>query len=207
MAKLDNYKVDIDNTENQGGGDFELMPEMNAVLEASAIDLRDTRDERGTEAVIVLDIVEPEEFKGRKLWAYWIISHQDGAENKRYFKFGKPMFDRLCRAVDVPEPEDTDDLLFKQFVAKIGISKGGDKKDERGAVVGKYDDKNEIKTFFYPDQSDKYPEIGVIEGGAKPAAANDNKPASRPTASRPAAAQAPAREPGSKPWAKAKAAA
>lgn len=189
------YEVDVENTENQGG-DFELMPEMYAVLEVSAADIEDTKDSQGKQVKLVIDVVEPEEFKGRKLWAYWVIHHED-PENGQYKKFGKPNFDRLCRAIEVSDPEDTDDLLFKQFAAKVGISVGKD--DGKG---GRYKDKNEIKTFFYPDQPEKMPVIGVIEGGAKPTrpAANDNKPAGRPTAARPAAA--PARESDSKPWAK-----
>lgn len=204
MAKIGfGYQVEEENLNNQGGGDFELMPDMHAVLEASAADLdirgEDESDPDYVEIKLVFDIVEPEQFKGRKLWAYWpILDKIRGAENKRFSKFGKPNFDRLCAAIDLPgNPDDTDDLLFKQFVAKIGTNVGGD--DGKG---GKYKDKNEIKKFFFPSAPDSYPEIGVIEGGAKPTAANDNKPAARPTASRPAAAQAPAREPGSKPWAK-----
>lgn len=194
MAKFGfKYEVDADNTENQGGGgDYSLMPEMNAVLEASAIDLEEQTD-GGVQAKIVFDIKAPEQYAGRKLWAYWIIHHTDH-ENKRYAKFGKPMFDRLCRAVDVDSPEDTDDLLFREFTAKVGISKGGPKKDG----TGNYDDKNEIKTFFYPDQPESIPEPAVL--GAVPAA-NDNAPAARPAAAAPAAKPA-----GSKPWAKAKAA-
>lgn len=197
MAKFGfKYEVDVDNTENQGGGDFDVMPDMYARLEVSAAELKPTKDERGTQAVLVIDVVEPEEFKGRKLWAYWTIQHEDGQDNRQFAKFGKPMFDRLCRAVDVPEPEDTDDLLFKTFVAKVGFSKGGDKKDASGKVIGQYADKNEIKTFFYGDEPDKMPEIGIIAGAPKPA--NDNRPAApATTAAKPA---------GAKPWSKAKAA-
>ena len=192
MAKFGfEYKVDVDNTENQGGGDFEVMPEMYAVLEVSAAELKPTKDENGIQAVLVIDVVEPEQFKGRKMWAYWTIQHND-PDNKQYAKFGKPMFDRLCRAVDVPEPEDTDDLVYKSFVAKVGISKGGDKPGG-----GKYNDKNEIKTFYYNDEPDKMPDIGVIAGGATGAPANDNKPAANTNTT---AAAKPA---GSRPWKKA----
>lgn len=201
MAKFGfNYQVDASNAENQGG-DFEIMPEMNAVLEASACDLRPTKDERGTEAALTFEVVEPEEFKGRKIWAYWIIDHADGEANKRFFKYGKPMFDRFCTSIEyVPDPEeaDTDDLLFKSFVAKVGISEGGPK--DGG---GRYADKNEIKKFFFPSEPDKYPEIGVIAGGStgRPAA-NDDTPAARPAARAAAPAAKPAAAAGAKPWAK-----
>jgi len=201
MAKFGfDYKVDAENTENQGGGDFEVMPEMYARLEVSAAELKPTKDEKGTQAVLVIDIVEPEEFKGRKMWAYWTIQHADGQDNKQFAKFGKPMFDRLCRAVDVPEPEDTDDLLFKTFVAKVGISKGGDKPGG-----GKYSDKNEIKTFFYDDEPDKMPEVGIIGGGAandNRASANDNASSARSTQSGGSTATKPAAAAGNRPWKK-----
>lgn len=190
MAKFGfDYQVDVENTESQGG-DFEIMPEMYAVLEISAAELKPTKDERGVQAALVIDVVEPEQFKGRKMWAYWTINHQDGADNKQYSKYGKPMFDRLCRAIDLAQPDDTDDLLFKTFTAKVGISKGTDG----------HKDKNEIKTFYFPDEPEKIPAIGIIEG-ARPAT-----PASRPAAARPANDNAAPRAAGAKPWGAKKAA-
>lgn len=195
MAKFGfDYQVDVENTENQGG-DFGLLPEMYARLEVSACDLKPTKDTRGTEAALVIDVIEPEEFKGRKIWAYWTIDHPDGKVINKAFGYGKAQFDRLCRAVGVPFPEDTDDILLRAFVAKVGVKAGGPK--DGG---GFYKDKNEIKHWYYDDDDAKepIPEIGVIEGAA-PAAANDNRPAANDN--RPAAKPAPARAAGSKPWA------
>lgn len=189
MANFDfEYTVDAENTENQGG-DFSIMPEMYARLEVSAFDLRDTKDQKGKEAVLVFDVIEPQEYKGRKIWAYWVIAHQDGQANGQYFKFGKPNFDRLCRAADIAVPGNTDDFLFKSFTAKVVVKLGG-----ANPAGGKYKDKNEIGKFFYDDEPDKLPEIGVI--GA--VAANDNAPAPRAAAPAPK----PAAAPGAKPWAK-----
>lgn len=199
MAKIGfGYKVEEENI--NGGGDYDIMPDMYAVLEASACDMEIQGDPEAPDYVevkLAFDIVEPEQFKGRKIWAYWpILDNIRGAENKRFSKFGKPMFDRLCAAIDLKgDPDDTDELLFKQFVAKVGTNVGGD--DGKG---GKYKDRNEIKTFFFPSKPETYPEIGVIAGAAKQAA-NDNKPA---PAARPAAA-APGEK--AKPWAAKKAAA
>ncbi|UXN70938.1 hypothetical protein N8A98_07045 [Devosia neptuniae] len=192
MAKFGfKYEVDVEATENQGGS-FELLPEMFARLEVSACDLEDTQDKKGTQAKLVVDVIEPEEFAGRKLWFYWTIDHADGKVVNKGFGYGKAQFDRLCRAVGEAEPDDTDEILFKPFVAKVGIAKG--KPDGKG---GMYKDKNQIERWFYTDDDAKepVPEPGVIEGGAKPAAANDN--------ARPAAAAAPAAKPAdSKPWTK-----
>lgn len=174
MASLGNYKVDVDNTTNQG--DFSLMPEMYAKIEATSGDVVDTKDQKGKQAALIFDVIEPAEYKGRKLWVYWTIDHQDPSTGA--LKFGKPQFDRFCRAVGVPEPEDTDDLLFKSFTVKIGVSKG-----KANPAGGMYNDKNEIKHFYYTDETatEEVPEPGVIttpEGKTEPTKpANDNKPA------------------------------
>lgn len=198
MAKLGfGYKVETENKDNQMGGDFEIMPEMHAVLEATAMDLDIQGDPDSpdyVEAKIVFDVIEPEQFKGRKMWAYWpILDNIKGQDNKRFAKFGKPNFDRLCLAIGIDgEPDDTDDLLFKQFVAKVGINVGGP-----NPAGGMYKDRNEIKKFFFPTEPEKYPEIGVIAGPATPKPANDNtKAANTNTATKPPAAA------GAKPWAK-----
>lgn len=196
MARLGfEYKVDIDGTEVSG--DFSLMPDMIAVLEATAIDLLphkdasqhsiDNGDPDCVQANVTIEIIEPEEFKGRRIWAYWTIRHTNPENGS--FKFGKRQFDKFCRAVHVEFPEDTDELRLRAFPAKIGTSKGGPKPGG-----GTYDDKNEIKDFFFTDEraTKPVPEIGVLANQPARAApakpANDNKPAARPTA----AAAAPA---------------
>lgn len=201
MAKFGfKYEVDVEATEKQGGGGG-VLPHMYARIWAEAIDIPETKDKKGHQAAITFEVQEPEEFKGRKFWAYWTAVHQDGFQNKAY-KYGKPMLDRFARAVDVNLNEDTDldDLLFKSFVVEIGIQEGGAKPEG-----GFYNDKNQIEHFYYSDANAKEPtpEVGIIgDGEAKksapksaPVAANNNKPA---------AAEAPAK--GKTPWGAKKAA-
>lgn len=190
MARLGfEHEVDIENTVSN---DFGIMPEMIAGMEATAIDLIQTKDNdpEGLQANITFEVLQPDEFKGRKIWAYWTIRHSD-PENKG-LKYGARMFDSFCRAVHVMKPEDTDELILKAFPAKIGISEGQAKPGG-----GKYNDKNQISEFFYTDDkaTKPVPEIGVIAGGKTPSAtpANDNRPAAKP------AAAAPAKK---NPWAK-----
>lgn len=206
MAKIGgNYESDFENTEKQGGGSGGLLPHMYARLQAEAIDLPKTNDDLGYRANITFEVMEPEEFKGRKFWADWTIIHPEEFNNKSY-KYGKPMFDRFGRAVGerITADTDTDDLIFKQFVAEIGINIGN-------AVAGKpgefYKDKNQIERFFYDDENAKepIPEVGVIGDGTQGkkrnepgAAANDNRPAARPAA---AAAAATGEKP-KNPWTK-----
>lgn len=203
MAKIGfEYEVDIENTDKQGGGG--TLPHMYARIQAEAIELPATTDNKGTQAAITFEVVEPEEFKGRKFWAYWTIVHADGFQHGAY-KYGKPMFDRFARAVDVNvnADTDTDDLLFKSFVVELGIQEGGPKKDGSGF----YKDKNQINHFYYSDAAAKeaVPELGIIGDGtagikpktAPPAAANNNQ---RPAANQNAAA--PAKAAGDRPWGK-----
>lgn len=196
MARIgNNYSAEFENTEKQGGGGG-ILPHMYALLQAESIELPKTKDEKGYQAEITFEIVEPEEFKGRKFWAYWTIVHPDGYQLPAY-KYGKPMFDRFGRAVgeEITADTDTDDLLFKTFVAEVGIQIGNAKGD--GTF---YKDKNQIERFFYNDGNAKepIPELGVIGDGTqgkkrnedKPAAANDNRRTTASNDNKPAAAAA-----------------
>lgn len=194
MAKIGNgYQAEYENTEKQGGGG--ILPHMYASLQAESIVLSETKDNKGWQAEVTFEVIEPAEFKNRKFWAYWTIVHSDGYQFGAY-KYGKPMFDRFGRAVgeQIDANTDTDDLIFKQFVAEIGIQIGN-----ANPSGGFYKDKNQIERFFYTDDNAKepIPELGVIGDGTQgkkrnePVAANDNRaPAANDNraASKPAAA-------------------
>lgn len=193
MARMDfDYTVDTD-TDAQGGGGG-LLPHMYAGLVAESITIKETKDNLGHQVEIAFQVDEPAEFKGRKFWETWTVSHPD-AFNHGAYKYGKPKFDRLVRATGNDAEQfnrdpDTDHVALKYFIAEIGIQIGN-------AVPGKpgefYKDKNQIDRFFYPDDQAKEPapELGVIGDGtqgkkrnAAPVAANDNtRQASRPAAS------------------------
>ncbi|OJT96808.1 MAG: hypothetical protein BGN83_00300 [Rhizobium sp. 63-7] len=205
MAKLGfDYEVDFENTDKQGGGG--LIPHSYCRIWAEAIELKPTNDTKGYQAEITFEVQEPEDLKGKKFWAYWTIVHADGFNHGQY-KYGKPQFDRLGRAVDVniTGDTDTDELLFKSFVAEIEVQEGGPKADGSG----NYKDKNQIARFFFEDAAAKepVPQLGLIgdgtakrppfKGGAARTPANDNRPAaSRPA---PAAAAGGAKK---NPWSK-----
>ncbi|MBZ9943476.1 hypothetical protein LB533_20530 [Mesorhizobium sp. BR1-1-13] len=189
MSKIDfDYEIDTD-TDKQGGGGG-IIPHGYYRAWAEAIDFPETKDKKGRQAAITFEIQEPEEWKGRKWWEYWTVVHADGFQNGSY-KYGKPKLDCFGRAVGVviEKGTDSDDLLFKSFVAEVVISEGQAKNDGSG---DKYKDKNQIRKFFYEDDQAKepVPELGVIGDGTMPAraekktapAANDNKPAATATA-------------------------
>jgi hypothetical protein len=212
MAKIGfEYEVDFDNTDKQGGGG--LLPNMFARIWAESIELKETNDQKGHQAEITFEVQEPEAFKGKKFWAYWTIVHADGFNFGQY-KYGKPMFDRLARAVEVnvTGDTDTDELLFKPFVVEIEVQEGGLKNDGSGTS---YKDKNQIAKFFFEDDAAKepVPELGLIGDGSarRPpfgskakAPANDNRaPAANDNRSaasgKPAAAAGGAKK---NPWSK-----
>ena len=210
MAKLGfDYQVDMENTEKQGSGG--LIPHSYCRIWAEAIELEATEDGKGHQANITFEVQEPAEFKGKKFWAYWTIVHADGFNHGKY-KYGKPMFDRLARAVDVnvTANTDTDELLFKSFVAEIETQEGGPKNDGSGAF---YKDKNQIAKFFFEDGEAKepVPQIGIIgdgtakrppftKGGAR--AANDNRAPAANDNRRPTHAAAAGGAPKKNPWSK-----
>lgn len=179
------YEIDTD-TDKQGGGGFSPLPYMHARVWAEAISFPKTKDEKGRQAEVHFEVQEPEEFKGRKWREWWTMLHPDGNKDKAY-SFGKGRFDKFCRSVQVVVERGTnsDDLLFKSFVVRIGQNEFNNKVN------------NQIEHFFYEDDDAKeeLPELGVIGDGTAPtrsapkAAANDNKPAAndnRPAAAAPA---------------------
>lgn len=209
MAKLGfDYQVDTD-TDNQGGGG--LLPHMYARIQVESATPSDTEDGKGTQVELAFEVIEPAEFVGRKFWAYWTVAHADGFQHGRY-KYGKPMFDRLVRATGNDPDEfsrdpDTDHVLFKSFVAEIGINIGGPNKNKPGEF---YKDRNQIERFFFEDAGAKVPvpELGVIGDGTqgkKPRteAANDNRaPAANDNRQQQAASRPAAAATGSRPWGK-----
>lgn len=141
------------------------------------------------------EVVEPEEFKGRKIFGNYNLKNKSVEATN----IGQKQFQCLLRAIgieEITEDSETDDLLFHTFVATIGLGK--DSKTKNADGTPQYAARPEIKRYWYPDQDDA-PELGVTEP-AKPAndnrpSANDNKPATKPAAS----AVKPA---GARPWGK-----
>lgn len=167
--------------ENTTQRDFSNLPNGDYVLELTAGDVKvkneGTRDQTITLSVTI-DVIEPEDLKGRKLFGNYNLEHPKAQAQE----IGQKQFACLLRALGMTEaPEDSDDLLFKSFMAKVGM--GNDSKDLNADGTPKYAARNELKKYYYPDEGDM-PEAKV---DAPPTAANDNRPAATPAA-RPAAA-------------------
>ncbi|MBY3543629.1 DUF669 domain-containing protein [Rhizobium laguerreae] len=189
MARLGNtFNATEHDTEQN---DFELLPNGTYKLEVTASDLKE--EGNNLTLAITYDVVEPEQYKSRKIFAYIDLQHNESDKQER----GQREFAKLCRAVSLDNVDDSEELHFLPFFAKVKRGEAGVSKAGRA-----YKARNSIQRFFYPtdDQGNPVdaPEPAIdANQPARAAPANDNRPA--PAAAKPAAAAAPA---GRRPWGK-----
>lgn len=165
--------------------EFEELPNGVYALEIEASDVVPTKSGTGTVLKTTMTVIEPEEYKGRRLFTQYNLENQ----NPQAEEIGRRQFASLCRAVGVDSVDDSESLHFIRFVAKVGLGKPS--KD------GQYPARAEIRSYYFPDQGNvPEPAIDAAQP-AKPAAANDNRPAA---AARPAAQPAAAAGGARRPW-------
>ena len=148
--------------------DYSNLPDGVYKLEASASEIK--TGDNGTGLNLTFDVVEPEAFKGRKLFNYINIEHK----NVQAQEIGQRELASLCRACGLDSIDDSEELHFVAFTAKIGMGK--DSKEKNADGTPKYAAKNEIKTYYFPDAGN-VPEPAVAaanDNARKPAAVNDN---------------------------------
>lgn len=173
--------------ENTQQRDYGNLPNGDYRLEISASEVKETGEGTRDHKIVLkvtYDVIEPDEFKGRKLFGNYNLQNP----NSQAQDIGQRQFACLLRAMELNEaPEDSDELHFVAFMAKIGMGKPS--KD------GQYEARNEIKKYYYPDEGNvPAPSIDANQ----PVAANDNKPAPQrqsQAAAKPAAAATGARRP------------
>lgn len=152
-------------------------------LEAEAGDVVPTKAGDGTVLKLIYKVIEPTQFAERKFFANINIENKSPVAQK----IGQEELAKLCRSIELSQVNDSDDLLFKSFVAKVGLEK-----PQPG-----YEPKNKIVRFYYPDEGNApEPSIDANQPAPAPvtraqAPANDNRPA----ASTPAAAASGGRRP------------
>lgn len=152
-----------DTTQN----DYTNLPDMIADLEVIQSEVKETSTKNGKGKMLMLrySVIEPEDYKGRLVFGNITLEH-DKAETQ---EIGQKTFARLCRAIGIQDDiEDSDELHFKSFRAKIGLGKPSREKNADGSPL--YPAKNELKTLFYPDEGEM-PDVGLLG----PAPANDNR--------------------------------
>lgn len=176
--------------------DFGNVPNGDYKLEITASDVpikNEGTREQATTVKVTIDIIEPEEFKGRKIFGNYNVEHPKAQVQE----IGQKQFSCLLRALGMTEsPEESDELHFISFTARIGMGKDSKEKNADGSP--QYPARNEIKKYYYPDEGN-VPEPSVDANQPAPPA-NDNKPAARAAAPAAAAGGRPAT--GAKPWGK-----
>ncbi len=176
--------------------DFENLPDGDYVLEVETADVKitdpDSPRTRKVGVKVTYQVIEPEDYKGRKVFDYFNLEHPTAQAQT----IGQSQFAALCRAMGISDPvSDTDDLMFKSFTAKIGMGKPSKEKDANG--VPTYPAKNEIKKFYFPDEG----QVPAAKAAPRPtAAANGNRAAANDNGQKaaPAAGEAPKRPWGAK---------
>lgn len=116
MAKLGRtFDAQDHDTEQQ---EYQKLPLGIYDLEmvASEVDEKDTGDIvlKGT-----LEVLAPEDFAGRKVFLNFNLQHSSAKAQE----IGQQEFARLCRAIGETTVDDSEELHFKRFRAKIGIGK------------------------------------------------------------------------------------
>lgn len=179
MAKLGSAFNATDHDTEQR--DYEELPNGIYKLEIESSEIKEGQN--GTGLSVTNNVVDPEEYAGRKLFNYYNLEHK----NQQAQEIGNRQFASLCRAVGIDAVEDSDELHFLPYTAKVGLGKPS--KD------GQYPARAEIKRYYFPDEGDvPEPSVDAVQPN-KPAA--QAKPA---TQQRTATAEPKPRA--SRPWGK-----
>lgn len=173
-------------------GIAENLPNGTYRLEVDSADVKVSGEgsQRKVGLNLTINVLEPEEYKGRKIFNYINLEHPTAKAQE----IGQADFAKLCRAIGIDHaPDDTDEIVYIAFTADVGLDKPSEEKDSDGKP--KYPAKNEIKKYYYPDQGEVPPAKAsprpANDNAASKATANDNKPA----ASAPAAASGGTKRP------------
>lgn len=160
MANLGTtFKAEDHDTEQRG--EYEELPNGVYSLEIEASDVGPTKSGTGTVLKTTNVVIAPEQFKGRKLFSTYNLENA----NEVAQRIGQQQFASLCRAIGIQSVEDSEQLHFIRFVAKVGLGKPS--KD------GQYPARAEIKAYYFPDQGNvPEPEIDAVQPVK---AANDNR--------------------------------
>ena len=142
--------------------DYEELPNGIYKLEIEASDVVPTSTGSGTILKTTMTVVEPEDYKGRKIFNNYNLENK----NAQAQEIGQRQFASLCRAIGIADVEDSEDLHFHAFTAKIALGKPS--KD------GQYPARAEIKRYYFEDEGN-VPEPAIDDNQPSKAPANDNR--------------------------------
>lgn len=158
MAKFGFNTSEFEN--ESGSGNYEVMPAGEYTLKATEADLKETKKGDGAYLAVTFEIAKGE-YAGRKVWQNFNIHNP----SEKAQQIGREQVAAWGRAVGKPNAQDSDELLERNFQAKLGIEKG----------TGGYSDKNLIKSFLAPvggfSAASEAPAAPKAEKKATPAAA------------------------------------
>lgn len=169
--------------------DYAELPNGIYRVEIEASEVKPTSNGKGTILKVTNVVVEPEDYKGRKLFNNYNLEN----ESAQAQEIGQKQFAALCRAIGVSEVEDSEELHFHPYTVRVALGKPS--KD------GQYPARAEIKRYYFDDEGNVPPaaidDVQPSAPAAKPA--NDNRQAA---ANQNRQAAAPAKAAGAKPWGK-----
>jgi hypothetical protein len=167
-------KFGFETSEFEGNSNnFEIMPEGEYTLKATEADLKETKKGDGAYLAVTFEVVKGAH-AGRKVWQNFNIHNP----SEKAQQIGREQVAGWGKAAGKPNAQDSDELLERNFQAKLGIEKG----------TGGYSDKNLIKAFLTPSAA----------SSAEPAAAAAPKAEKKSAPAAPAAA--PAGDKKKNPW-------
>ena len=138
MAKFGFSVADVDMTQ-QGGGNYDPIPEGDYVLKA--LDAENKETSSGGEMIKVKFEVVEGDFKGRWIWQNFnTVNKSEKAQN-----IGRQQLVAWAIAAGKPDVDDTDKLIGRPFTATVVIEPGN----------AGYKDSNQIRSFLQSEAAEK----------------------------------------------------
>lgn len=152
---------------------FEVIPPGTVVeLHATEADVKPAKSGNGDKLELTFEVTQPEEFKGRKVWESLNIAHSNPVAQK----IGQERLSALCHATGQLHVSDTEELLWKPFVATLDV-------ESYTKSNGGSGEKNVVKKYHIGDAAPP-PEKAALAPAPAPAPA---RPSAPPPSPRPAA--------------------
>lgn len=193
MAKLGaRFDATAHDTEQR---DYEDLPAGIYQFEVAEADVVETGPEgarTGSGMKYTANVLAPEELAGRKFFGFINLENR----NAQAQEIGQRELASLCRAIGIDGVEDTDELLFQAYTAKLGLGKPSKAKNADGSP--QYPARMEVKRYFFPDQGNvPVPAVDSAQP-SRPAPSNDNR--SSANDNRTSSSQQPAGGAKKRPW-------
>jgi hypothetical protein len=130
---------DVDTTQKEGGG----LPDGFYRVEVDEMTVKDHHHKRkGYRLDVVLEVIEPEQFKGRKIFFDFGVDDPENPWNVEAEDWARQDFAKFLKAVDFPadkEFDDTDDVVGESAIVRYGLDrKRSDKQNKRYGKVWGY---------------------------------------------------------------------